>query len=327
MGRPLVAAVALRLGNHGIRIHSRSQTCTKTAKMIGCSEDSIWFFDMSNTLALSLTDHLGPNEAFHFARQSLSKTRPKALHTQDYYELFWVQNGKVSLHLNSGRVFMQEGDMVFLRPEDAHGFQGKGDETYVCTVLILPQTLRALAARHRTLTGQMFWSDAPDPVILKRGIAQLIDLSKAALKLEAGARLPLQLEAFLLPLIADLSSQSQDVPEGAPEWLASALSQADDPQVFRQGAAGLAKASGRAHAHVSRMMKKHTGFSPSELINTRRMAHAARLLTASSDGLDAIAQSCGISNMSHFHRLFRDHHGMTPKAYRNRYQRNPITPS
>jgi AraC family cel operon transcriptional repressor len=289
-------------------------------------EYSIWFFDMTADISLSLTDHLGPDEAFHFAQQSLTKARPKALHVQDYYELFWVQNGRVSLHLASGRVFMQEGDMVFLRPGDAHGFQSKGDETYVCAVLILPQTLRALAARHRNLAGQMFWSQDKDPVILKRGIAQLIDLSKAALKLEAGARAPLQLEAFLLPLLADLSAQVQNLPTDAPDWLASALAQADDPDVFRQGAAGLVQASDRAHAHVSRMMKKHTGHSPSELINTRRMAHAARLLTASSDGLDDIAQSCGITNMSHFHRLFRAAHGMTPKAYRNRYQRNPITP-
>jgi len=257
----------------------------------------------------------------------LEKRRPKALHTQDYYELFWVQNGKVSLHLSEKRIFLNEGDMVFLRPTDAHGFQGKGDETYVCAVLILPQTLRSLASRHRNLTGQMFWSDAAEPAILNRSITQLIELSKSALKLEAGARTPLQLEAFLLPLLADLDATSQNLPEGTPDWISTALARADDPEVFRAGAAGLAKECGRAHAHVSRMMKKHTGKSPSEIINSRRMVHAARLLTASSDGLDAIADSCGINNMSHFHRQFRLHHGMTPKAYRTRYQSNPITPA
>ncbi|WP_420861138.1 AraC family transcriptional regulator [Algirhabdus cladophorae] len=281
---------------------------------------------MISELTLSLTDHLGPDEAFHFARQSLNNTRPKALHQQDYFEMFWVQHGRAALHLADKRVFLSEGDIVFLRPGDVHGFQGKGDETYVCAVLMLPQTLRSLAARHRGLSNQLFWSEASDPVIATRSISQLIDLSKAALKLEAAPRTPMQLEAFLLPLLADLNSQPDQMLKDAPTWLIEGIAAAQDPEVFRKGAAGLVEACGRAHAHVSRMMKKHTGMSPSSHINKIRMAYAARLLTASSDGLDSIAQNCGIANLSHFHRLFRDHYNMTPKAYRNRYQRNPITP-
>jgi len=282
---------------------------------------------MTDTIALSLGDHLGPNEAFHFARQSLSNTRPKKLHQQDYFELFWVQHGRVALHLPEKRVFLDEGDMVFIRPDDVHGFQGKGDETYVCALLMLPETLLSLANRHPQLNGNLFWSQNTDPVVMSRSITQLIDLSKSALKLEAGARTPLELEAFLLPLLADLNTQPDIALPDAPAWLVEGLAQANDPDVFREGAAGLAKACDRAHAHVSRMMKKHTGKSPSVHINTVRMAYAARLLTASTDGLDTIAQNCGISNLSHFHRLFREHYDMTPKAYRNRYQRNPITPT
>jgi AraC family cel operon transcriptional repressor len=56
------------------------------------------------------------------------------------------------------------------------------------------------------------------------------------------------------------------------------------------------------------------------------MAHAARRLAGSSDPLPEIAAEVGIENLSHFHRLFREAHGLTPAAWRRLHQRDVTQP-
>jgi AraC family cel operon transcriptional repressor len=85
--------------------------------------------------------------------------------------------------------------------------------------------------------------------------------------------------------------------------------------------------TGKAHPHVSRMMRKHLGETPSDYINRIRMTHAARALTTDGDAVSLIATDCGIPNMSHFHKLFRQAHGLTPLQYRQKYQRHVVQPT
>jgi len=73
-------------------------------------------------------------------------------------------------------------------------------------------------------------------------------------------------------------------------------------------------------------MKRVTGISPSDFINEKRMTHAARQLTGTSESLQDIATDCGIPNLSHFHKLFRTTYKLTPHAYRRKFQRHVVQP-
>jgi AraC family cel operon transcriptional repressor len=151
-------------------------------------------------------------------------------------------------------------------------------------------------------------------------------LNQAALRLERGPRDRLSAEAFLLPLVAALVAEEVPLPESAPDWLRAACVAALTPRVFQEGAAGFVRAAGRAHPHVSRTAQRYLGQTPTDYVNGRRMAHAARRLAGSSDPLAEIAAECGIENLSHFHRLFREAHGTTPAAWRRRHQHDVLQP-
>lgn len=264
--------------------------------------------------------------ALHFSRSVLPRSRPGTLHCHDFHELFWLQHGRARHHVNGTVEELDEGSVAFVRPDDIHGLQGRGDETHMVTLIFAPDLLEALVARHGGLAGRFFWSDAPLPATFARDSRQLADLSRAALRLETGARGTLEAEAFVLPLLADLMPTTGPLPDKAPDWLIEACAAARDPRVFRDGAAGFARAAGRAHAHVSRTARRFLGQSPSEYVNAIRMEHAARRLVGTGDSLSEIAAECGVPNLSHFHRLFRAHHGATPRAYRKKYQRDLIRP-
>ncbi|WP_341368584.1 AraC family transcriptional regulator [Yoonia sp. BS5-3] len=274
-------------------------------------------------MTLHHKDILQTGQQIRLTRATLTSARPKILHDHDFFELFWVQNGQVRHHLPKGAQTLTEGDMVFLQPGHHHGLQGRGDHALVVSLCIHPQTIKSLAKRHTSLNGHLFWSKA-GPVRMHRDIRQLAALNHAAVMLERSANDTLAAEAFLLPLCADLTAEAH--PDTIPQWLADACNAARDPAVFREGAAGLVKRSGKAHPHVSRMMRKHFGETPSDYINRIRMEHASRALTTDSDPVSQIAADCGIPNMSHFHKLFRAAHGLTPLQYRQKYQRQIVQP-
>ncbi|WP_460272394.1 helix-turn-helix domain-containing protein [Celeribacter sp. ULVN23_4] len=277
------------------------------------------------TTALRQADILSKGEDFHFSRSVLSRSRPKSLHDQDYYELFWLHNGRARLVTEGARLSLSEGDLVFLAPGLPHALQGLGEESHIVNIIVRRKRIKELVARFPEMHSY-FPDPGSMPVQVHRDIRQMAHLSTAAKALEAAPRQALYLEAFLLPLLAELISEAHDRPEAVPVWLSDALLRTEDPNVFRDGAAGLVAQCGKAHAHVARTMQSCLGQTPSDYVNHLRMDYAARRLKGTPDSLAEIATDIGLHNMSHFHRLFRARFGMTPRQYRVKYQKGVVQP-
>jgi len=279
-----------------------------------------------DTLTLSASDTFGPDDAFVLSRAELDTRRPPLLHSQDFYELVWVQNGTVRLHLDGTRRDLTEGDLLFIAPDQLHGLQGKGEAAMVVSIAIRAGVINSIGSRHDDLSGVAFWGDPAAPNVSHRDIRQLAALNQAALQLERSPRRKLYLEAFLMPLLVALDRPPEGLSPDAPAWLTAACHAAQTPDVFRDGAAGFVAVSGRAHPHVSRTMRKFMGVTPSDYVNKQRMDFAARKLTGTSDPLAEIAADCGLANLSHFHKLFLATHGETPQRYRRARQRELVQP-
>jgi YesN/AraC family two-component response regulator len=69
---------------------------------------------------------------------------------------------------------------------------------------------------------------------------------------------------------------------------------------------------------LSRMAKKLTGKTYTELVQMKRLNQAAFLLTTTSLSVEDIGNSIGYDNLSYFHRIFHDKFGVSPKEYRKR---------
>ena len=71
------------------------------------------------------------------------------------------------------------------------------------------------------------------------------------------------------------------------------------------------------HTTLSRLIKKKTGRTFTELLKDKRLAQAAWFLLNTDERIDDIAFMVGYENMTHFHKLFYEYYGKTPKHYRD----------
>lgn len=80
--------------------------------------------------------------------------------------------------------------------------------------------------------------------------------------------------------------------------------------------ADVAAAVGRSPAYVTTALSRATGRSAGAWIVAGKMAEARRLLLRSDEMVDVIAERVGYADPTHFIRMFRRSHGLTPAAWR-----------
>ncbi len=68
--------------------------------------------------------------------------------------------------------------------------------------------------------------------------------------------------------------------------------------------------------YLSRLFNHRMGMTLRSYINKIRVENAAHMLRFSRRGVNDIALDCGFRNLSHFHRIFKEHTGTTPKGIR-----------
>ena len=70
--------------------------------------------------------------------------------------------------------------------------------------------------------------------------------------------------------------------------------------------------------HLRRLFTAVRGESPQKAFTTLRVERALELLAAQDDHLDDVAAACGFASTSDFCRVFRQHRGISPHAWRCR---------
>jgi AraC family transcriptional regulator len=75
----------------------------------------------------------------------------------------------------------------------------------------------------------------------------------------------------------------------------------------------------RSTAHFCRAFKRTFGQTPHAYVTGRRLNRAKSLMLESNEPLSVIALLCGFTDQAHLSKLFRQHTGETPGAWRRRY--------
>lgn len=85
----------------------------------------------------------------------------------------------------------------------------------------------------------------------------------------------------------------------------------------------LARVAGLSPFHFARAFKAATALSPHQFVMARRMHRATLLLTGTTAPVPEVAAAVGLSNVSHFRRLFRRTTGVLPGELRETARTDP----
>ncbi len=273
--------------------------------------------------SLYLRDFVAPGRVLHAASTTYGPGNLTAPHTHDFAEVFWIRAGRGIHRVNGRRLPLQAADLVFIRPHDVHALAApRGEQMTLVNVAFSTHELRFLKQRY--FQGQPQWPwGAPGslPRVLKLGAGQMQHLDDWSHVLSQPAQSQMVLDAFLLEVLIWYQTRP---PGGGgpqePEWLRLALWELARSNRLAGGVSELARLAGRGRAHISRVVRRTRGVTPTELVNRLRLDRAARELRMTGRPIIRIALDCGWSNLSHFYRLFRQRFGLTPRQYRLRAQ-------
>jgi AraC-like DNA-binding protein len=79
----------------------------------------------------------------------------------------------------------------------------------------------------------------------------------------------------------------------------------------------LARRANTSRWHLCREFKRQFGVSPVEYMLRMRMQHAAHLLRDPDLNVSDISRQCGYEDVFHFSKIFRKHHGLSPRHMRD----------
>ncbi len=102
-----------------------------------------------------------------------------------------------------------------------------------------------------------------------------------------------------------------DIIQRAIEWIEDHI---DQPIKVKD----LAAAMHCSERTLRRLFHRHIGKGVLEVIHQRKMSHACIQLLMRFP-VEAVAERCGMESPSHFSRFFKQHIGLSPKAYQSRY--------
>lgn len=125
-------------------------------------------------------------------------------------------------------------------------------------------------------------------------------------------------EAMLLLFFSALAQTKRDTIADRSEnaYVAQAIRYIQDCYHEPLRVEDMARYVGLNRSYLSTLFKKYTGLSPIKYLQTFRMTRAAHLLSLTQLPITAVAYSCGYQETESFHKIFKQHTGLSPKQYR-----------
>ena len=253
---------------------------------------------------------------------------PTGTHAHEFYEIVYVSDG-FCLHVcNDTSSLIMAGDILALRPGDAHRYCGQGN-VQIVNFLFLPDALGRLMDDVQTLPGMadFFSGDLSRDWLLHRHLS-LLDRERVQAffremereRAEKKVGWALRGHALLLDFMVFFSRTfSARFP----------VRQADTPYMGHVSGA-LAEIEARYHEnltireiavslginadYLTRQFRRTMGITPIEYLRRYRFARALECLRQQQP-VSEVCQATGFRHISHFSREFKALFDMTPSAF------------
>lgn len=277
-------------------------------------------------------------ESEHFLQKGkLIQVRPHTRfvhfpkHRHNYVEVIYMCKGTTTHIIDGNEVVLEEGDLLFLNQNAMQEILPAGKDDIAINFIILPQffdmAFEMIGADDNLLRDFLVGSlceDSRRTSYLYFHVADVLPIQNlmenmiwSLLNNQMNKRSCNQLTMGLLFL--HLLNHIEKMETGGKayhqEFEVTVLNYIETN--YRDGSLSeLSELMGYSVYWLSHEIKKRTGKTYKELVQTKRMNQAAYLLTNSRVPVAEIIQKIGYDNTSYFHRKFKERFGVSPKEFR-----------
>jgi AraC family transcriptional regulator len=247
------------------------------------------------------------------SRHAAFASHPSHFHTTPSIAL--LLRGALEVTFASGRRLALDAGAasgaLVLPPGPPH--RGRAGRDGAQVLFVMPEADRVALmgeAAAEVLEEPTSWR-APRLTTLARGFARELTVADDAAALA--------IEGLTFELLSALVRRRREAarPGPPPAWLRRVREALDDRYGARElRISELSAIAGVDPAHLARAFRAHYGMTAGAYLRETRVRHAADALSRSSTPLGRIALDTGFADQSHFTRVFRAVHGITPQRWR-----------
>ena len=249
----------------------------------------------------------------------------QSFHLHEFAEVLLLVKGYLLHEVNGSHHILHPGSLVFVRPYDLHRLLPVNSERTVFASLVLASSViielmsylctPAILHRFNTAPEAPCFQLPPDEA--RSLMLQMERISnEQAVSPETSTLMARVLAAQLFAGYL-LNPQPQERAKPLPPvWLSRLREDAENWDSLKNAPHRL-HAHCKCHpSHLCKSFQHFYGETPTEFINRLRLRQAVRLLNEPDAKVTAVAAELGFESLSHFHRLFKRHYGLTPAEYR-----------
>ena len=252
-------------------------------------------------------------------------------HRHNYVEVIYMCKGSTKHIIDGNEVVLEEGDLLFLNQNATQEILPAGKDDIAINFIIQPQffdrTFEMIGADDNMLRDFLVGSlceDSRRTSYLYFHVADVLPIQNlienmiwSLLNNQINKRSCNQLTMGLLFL--HLINHMEKMETGGrayhQEFEVQVLNYVETK--YKDGSlAELAELMGYSVYWLSHEIKKRTGKTYKELVQTKRMNQATYMLTNSCVPVAEIIRMVGYDNTSYFHRKFKERYGISPKEFR-----------
>ncbi|MCM1027122.1 MAG: AraC family transcriptional regulator [Roseburia sp.] len=251
-------------------------------------------------------------------------------HTHNYIEMIYMCSGSTHHVINGEDVFLKQGELLFLSRRAVQEIYPAGEDDIAVNFIVLPEFfeygLSMMEPEENLLRSFIIdcLSGKDEAGYLHFRVADVLPVQNLVENLiwtiwnrQPNKRRINQatMGLLFLQLMNCTDRLETDENAGQSKLMITVLSYIENH--YRDGELGaLAEGLHCDLCWLSREIRRRTGKTYTELVQTKRLSQAAFLLTTTNMSVLEAASRVGYENMSYFHRIFREKYGVTPKKYR-----------
>ena len=266
------------------------------------------FFDYSGSKPY-LFSVIPVRKSYRLYVKKHTATQRPYYHSHAFYEIIFVQNGKCGFfHYPSGeRYVIDRGSVCLFAPGAVHALARAGERDVILKAVVPKEIFDGILLEDEKMgEGEIaVFENVGDR-------AQSYFLNFVA---ENGKDTPLSrvsergwLALFLTELFREKEEKGGDIIEKLDIYL--------DNNLKNARLSDFAAYVGYAPDYVSRVIKRVTGTSFKEAVETEKLAYAKVLLCTTDMPVERVAAECGYANASGLYKQFTATYGITPAQYR-----------